>query len=73
MSYTLKLSILNELIKMGKLNSVFGFDGNFTQEQLDSITSLQLTDCDSIDGISLLRNTKNNKFKIRKFRKYWTN
>ena len=56
MSYTLKLSILNELIKMGKLNSVFGFDGNFTQEQLDSITSLQLTDCDSIDGISLLRN-----------------
>ena len=61
MSYTLKLSILNELIKMGKLNSVFGFDGNFTQEQLDSITSLQLTDCDS------------NKFKIRKFRKYWTN
>ena len=44
MSYTLKLSILNELIKMGKLNSVFGFDGNFTQEQLDSITSLQLTE-----------------------------
>lgn len=56
MSYTLKLSILNELIKMGKLDNIFGFNGSFTQEQLDSITSLQLTDCDSIEGISKLSN-----------------
>lgn len=58
MSYTLKLSILNELIKTKKLNSIFGFNGEFTQEQLDSITNLQLTDCDSIEGISKLKNLK---------------
>ncbi len=56
MSYTLKLSILNELIKMKKIDSIFGFNGEFSQEQLDSITNLQLTDCDSIEGISQLRN-----------------
>lgn len=50
--------ILKNLIKLGKRKNFFGFDGTFTQEELDCITEITVTDCDSIKGISKLKNLK---------------
>lgn len=58
MSYTLKLNILEQLRKQGIITSIFGFNGEFTKEQLDSIEELTITNCDDITGISELVNLK---------------
>ena len=50
--------ILKNLIKLSKRKNFFGFDGTFTQEELDCITEITVTDCDSIKGISKLKNLK---------------
>lgn len=54
--------ILEKLIKLGKRENSFGFNGNFSQEELDSITDLTITNCDGLEGISNLKNLK--KLKI---------
>lgn len=61
LSGSLSSIILNRLIKLGKRTSFFGFDGSFTQEELDSITELTITNCDSLKGISQLKNLKSLK------------
>jgi len=58
MDYSLAVVVLNKLISLGKRRSVFGFDGTFTEEELLSIDSLTVTNCDSLNGISLLKNLK---------------
>lgn len=50
--------ILEKLIKLGIRKNFFGFDGTFTQDELDSITELTITNCDGLEGISNLKNLK---------------
>ena len=50
--------ILEKLIKLGVRKNFFGFDGTFTQEQLESITELTITNCNGLGGISNLKNLK---------------
>lgn len=61
LSSGLSLIILNKLIRLGKRTSFFGFDGNFKQDELDCITDITITNCDSIKGISKLQNLKSLK------------
>ena len=50
--------ILEKLIKLGKRENSFGFNGTFSKEELDSITDLTITNCDGLEGISNLKNLK---------------
>ncbi len=50
--------ILEKLINLGVRDSFFGFDGNFTEDELASITDLTITNCDGLLGISNLKNLK---------------
>ena len=52
------VSILNELYKKGVRKSLFDFDCTFTQEELDSITELNITGINSLEGIENLKNLK---------------
>ncbi len=53
--------ILKQLIRSNQRKSLFGFDGTFSNEELKSITSLVLTDCDCLDDIEYLPNLKSLK------------
>ena len=57
-SYSLALSILNELKRNGMRESIFNFDSTFTKEELNSINELNITGCDSLEGIENLEKIK---------------
>lgn len=60
-NYSLSLNILQELIKKGLRNSVFGFDGSFSAFELGAIEELTITNCNGLSGLELLTNLKSLK------------
>lgn len=54
----LAFTILKKLVKLGVRESVFPFDGEFTDDELNSIESLAMTSNDSFREISKLSNLK---------------
>ncbi len=57
-SYGLAISILNELRKKRIREKLFPFDSTFTEEELASVTELNVTNTDSLEGIEYLQNLK---------------
>ena len=57
-SYSLATCILNELKKKRLRDSVFGFNCEFTKEELEAIETLNIFSCDSLDGIEHLTKLK---------------
>lgn len=60
-SFSLSLNILDQLIKQGIRQNKFGFNGEFSFEELRAITTLVVKDCDDLTGISKLPNLKSLK------------
>lgn len=60
-SSSLGICILNKLIKQNIRHNFFGFDGEFSLEELNSIESLVISQCDSLDGLEHLPNLKSLK------------
>ncbi len=57
-NYELALEILSELKRVGIRTSIFGFNGTFTPEELNTITKLTLTGTTSLEDIEKLPNLR---------------
>ena len=56
---SLSIIILEKLVKIGKRANIFNFNGTFTEDELDAIDELVVSNCDGLDGLSNLKNLKN--------------
>lgn len=56
---SLSITILEKLVKIGKRANIFNFNGTFTEDELDAIDELVVSNCDGLDGLSNLKNLKN--------------